>query len=252
MVQFSILSAVFFIINCVMACDIIIVHEYYGATMNQAQMALVAVLAVMATLKPSRRKKAVLGVVAANSVWIALTDWAIPPADINTLVFIVESAVWFALFVWVLARPYPIESQVSGKKVCLVFRKAGTKVPILSSIGSLMGFPVSSMSIVASGRWLRINGSRHEWVISDCRILEGNRDWVVINTGIAVTPEIEKAIDGMKGKSAGKGFLRMSCVWGVRHILALLGPEWKPSVYHRLPNLYLYKVIENINNTIRG
>ncbi len=113
---------------------------------------------------------------------------------------------------------------------------------------SLIGLPVSSMSVVASDLWLKLVIDEPKMVITYSGKLNREK-YIIIDTGIMITEKIKNIIHNLEGSPAitkNSLFLRVRCIAAIKPLLSKLGPEWTPkSIIQQIPSLYFYKAIKN-------
>jgi len=71
---------------------------------------------------------------------------------------------------------------------------------------------------------------------------------VFIDTGVAVTPLIMDAMEGVIGTKTGYGILRFKCLKNLMPVLECLGDDWKPDGWPVFPATYYRKCVRNAVN----
>lgn len=179
------------------------------------------------------------------SLIIAGTNLACPAMDARHYQIMV--ACLFALLVWSSARPYDYYSdELSSDTVCLAFYK-GSKGTSVMCLCSLIGLPVSSLSVVMGPHWLK---PVKETMRFETHLVTSmhTRNYVVVDTKIPLTFAVEdvaKDINGAATADPRSLFLRARCVANLKPLLAALGEEWAVKGLEIVPSLYLYRALRN-------
>ncbi len=156
-----------------------------------------------------------------------------------------ETSIFVALVSWTYFRPYNyLPSPVQDDNVHIAFY-GGPNAPFLSRMVSTLGFPFSSIAIIASGIAARPSKAAGKMVTTTPATLRA-KGYVVIDTGIETTDEIKEAIESIVGTKTGYGFLRTRCLKNLLPVLNLLGKDWKPTGWPIIPSLYYRQVIRNV------
>lgn len=185
----------------------------------------------------SQRDKSVSVVIIIWWAWSLATDRII---EAQTAVSM-EASVMVVCVFWALVRPYFYPSDERRERnVCIAFYK-GSHAPFLSSIASLFGLPFSSVAIVTGVTALRASGCG-KMVISDARLITGD-DFVFIDTGIACTPKVIRAIAECTGKPTKSfGVFRTKCVVNLVPVLKIIGYE-PDNFFYKIPSIFYFQCV---------
>lgn len=204
----------------------------------QAEFIMVALLGLLSD--GGHRDRSILTVFVLWFGWIFVTDWAIIEAP--ALLVEYEAAIFSALVLWAMVRPYYfISADLSKDTVCIVFYR-GDRAPLLSSLASLIGLPFSSVA-VAVGEFVLMASKKGHMVIADSKVLN-SRDFVCIDTGVKGVSEITEAAFNCAGTpTKSMGMLRMKCVANLMPVLKEIGYAPK-TVFHNIPSLFYFQCVE--------
>ena len=203
------------------------------------QLEIIAVVLAGLSVK-GKRETAVLTVLAGWFIWQAVTDWFITTPDpmftnIETTVFIV--AVFFTLL-----RPYYLPSaKLSSVNVVLAFYN-GSKSPLLSRIGSMVGLPYSSLAIIA-GDEILCSGRCGVMRMGKTSAID-TTNFYFIDTGYKITNEILKVMAGCIGRTTTCATIfRIKCVANVMPVLTALKVQPK-NMFFYIPSVFLYQCLK--------
>ena len=205
------------------------------------QIEIVIVAAIALVSEPTQRDKSILTIILLWFAWVAASDWLIPYA--YPLLVQYDSAIFSFSVLWALTRSYFYTSadiSIRNENVIIGFYQ-GTHSPLISSLGALIGFPFSSMVIVAGETVLRSSGCGH-MTLNNRAILQP-KDYVFIDTGVEADEETFKIIAGCVGKPTKSfGIFRTKCIRNCEPVLALVGLKPK-SWWHCIPSIFYYQVV---------
>ncbi len=203
------------------------------------QLEIIAV-SIAAIYTKGKRETSVLTVLAAWFIWQAVTDWFITTPDpmfvnIETTAFIV--AVFFTLL-----RPYYLPSaKFSYETVILAFYN-GSKSPLLSRIGSMVGLPYSSLAIIA-GDEILCSGRCGVMRMGKTSAID-TTNFYFIDTGYKITNEILKVMAGCIGRtSTCATIFRIKCVVNVMPVLTALKVQ-PANMFFYIPSVFLYQCLK--------
>lgn len=150
-----------------------------------------------------------------------------------------------SLYIWIEFRPKAVsQSNVHTEQLSLLFYK-GSRMSLPMLTLSLIGLPVSSLSVAYQGICVKPVKSSDRFELTDVDDLDATK-YVVLNTGISLTPyqvdELLKVV-GKKAYSARTLGIRVRCVSNFARFLSTLGKEWEPKGIYRLPSMYVMKVL---------
>jgi len=173
--------------------------------------------------------------------WILLTDQVnFFPSSLAA----VETAFFVVLIARVYFRGYDhIQGEIKRDTVCIGFY-GGDNAPTLSFFSSILGFPFSSVAICVGDLATRPSKARGRMVKTTKFALEG-KGYLFIPTNVYVTPEMVGVLNKIVGTSTGYGLLRAKCVTNLKPLLALLGPQWIPTIRATLPGVYYRQCVRN-------
>ena len=212
----------------------------------QSQVTIVCWCGLMASVNTSPKRKSLMFIIAFASLIVLIMRfiWNTAPG----MAYWIIIALYISGLVWAGARPYHFISDTHNhENICLLFYKSD-KGSWLMHIMSLFGLPVSSMSVLCGEYWLKLIRSDPNMQI---QIIQ-NRDlrrYVLIDTGVKITDEIENAmwsLDGVPATNVKSLFLRVRCIAAIKPLISKLGNEWVPkTIIQQIPSIYFYKALKN-------
>ena len=209
----------------------------------QAYIVLLSLGAVVSD--GSQRDRSIITVLFVWSLWVLVTDQL--SFDVPDVVLSWEATLFTVFVVWAIVRPYFYVSAdlAARREHVLIGFYHGTRAPLLSSVGALMGLPFSSVLVVAGDTILRASGNG-KMVINNTSALRED-EYTFIDTGVVATPEIFKAISLCVGRPTKVlGLFRTRCIHNCEPILGLL--DLKPkSWFHQIPSIFYYQVVRTSN-----
>lgn len=217
-----------------------VLTSFANATLMQAEFALA--MGAIAFSKNTMRERSVLDIIFIWAVWILATDWVpyFPP-----MLASIETGVFVALLAWVYFRPYRfIAANANTENVCIAFY-GGPDAPFLSRMASHFGFPFSSVALVCYDKAIRPSKATGTMVETNPEVLKA-RGYVMVDTGIARTPEIYGKMLDVIGTRTGYGIFRTKCLINLSPVLKELGSEWEPAGWPTIPALYYRQCVRNV------
>lgn len=218
-------------------------QELY-ATLAQVQLVIACVCGAMVAIRPNPKRKSAILILLLGSVFVLITQ--ILTINIPDIVYWLGIIVYSFGITWAGCRPYEfLSDELTKDTVCLVFYKANSGSWLMHVL-SIFGLPVSSMSIIADDRWLKLVVGEPALQLERAIEFEPSR-YVVIDTGVKITDEIIRRLWECRGRSAiskNSLFLRVRCIAIIKDFLKSLGPEWNPG-FIKLPSIYFYKAVHN-------
>lgn len=161
--------------------------------------------------------------------YVSTTQWAL------------EIVFFFLLSVFQILKKYEIKSDKFNKdNVFILMYKP--KKPI-EYIHSLLGSPVSSMSIVCGDNWYMYKRNKSTLQVVNT-IPRKFGDYILIDTGTKIDKNITNELDSLVGNPARKPstlFIRANCIRTFRPVLKILGERWRIGVLDFIPSIYLLK-----------
>lgn len=183
--------------------------------------------------KPTILRKSTLLTCIIYMVYINIVDFFFISFD---YVNILEVIIFSYILSFQLHKTYNISSdKLNHDNVCLILYKP--KRGINHIIISMFGFPVSSFGVVC-GKWGRFIKETDKLVHQSPDKITGN--YIIIDTGVKITPEIQAEFDKTLGASAYNCCgIRIMCVKTFKNVLSLLGKKWRYRLFDFLPSVYL-------------
>lgn len=131
---------------------------------------------------------------------------------------------------------------ISKDNIMLCFWKPENNIAIFHS---LMGAAIGSVAIYHDGFLYGFRWDNDKYMIR--KFYEENviEKFITIDTEIPLTDVIKAELDNVVGVNAGcfgYKFLRFKCVFAIRKILSVLGPQFKPYFFEFIPALYALKI----------
>lgn len=189
----------------------------------------------------SMRERAALDVLFLWVVWILLSDWIsyVPPVFAS-----IETGALIALLSWVYFRPYHYMAVPLQRGTVHIAFYGGSNAPFLSRMAANLGFPFSSVAIIANQIAVRPSKVRGCMVETPPFLLE-QKGYIFVDTGVQVTDEIMKSLESILGSKTGYGIFRVRCLQNFLPILKEMGPEWVPKDWPVIPSLYYRQCIKS-------
>lgn len=212
----------------------------------QAQVMVAALCGLMASINPDPRRKSLMLIIAAAAITIFASRILYNDSP-EWFYWIVTTSYCIGL-VWAGARPYEFMSDTHNRSnVCLLFYKSDSG-SWLMHILSLIGLPVSSMSILLGDKWLKLLRSKPNMQFIEFDKIDYHR-YVLVDTGVPISRFVLDLADRIKespASSASSLFLRVKCISLITPLLKELGPQWEPKcIIEKIPSMYFYKAIHN-------
>jgi len=212
--------------------------------LSQLQLSIGIILGMMAAINPNPKRKATMVVLCFGALSIFVTRAFFYAPD---YVYYAEIFVYCFGLLWAAFRPYNfISDKLTNNTICLLFYKSD-KGSWLMHILSLIGLPVSSMSIVCGKEWLRLVLDRPTLEIHSTENISNK--YIIVDTGISINLDIKRIFRSLKGTPAINAkslFLRVRCIAAVKPLLKQLGQEWYPkTIFQQIPSTYFYKALWN-------
>lgn len=210
----------------------------------QLQLLIAIMIGMMAAINQNPKRKAIMVILCFSALLIFVTRACFYAPD---YVYYAEISVYCFGFFWALFRPYNfISDKLTEDTVCLLFYKSD-KGTWLMHVLSLIGLPVSSVSVTCGDEWLRLVHGRPTLEIHPAN--EITKNYIVINTNIKVSTRIKSIFRSLRGKPAitlNSLFLRVRCIAAIKPLLTELGKEWQPkTIFQQIPSTYFYKAVWN-------
>jgi hypothetical protein len=212
--------------------------------LSQLQLLIGVTLGMMAAINTNPKRKATMVILCFGALSIFVTRACFYAPD---YVYYAEIFVYCFGLLWASFRPYNfISDRLTEDTVCLLFYKAD-KGSWLMNVLSLIGLPVSSMSIVCGNEWLRLVLARPTLEIHPVSNISNK--YIIVDTGVKIDSNIKRIFRSLKGIPAINAkslFLRVRCIAAVKPLLKQLGQEWYPkTVFQQIPSTYFYKALWN-------
>ena len=219
-------------------------------TLSQLQILIALMCGMMAATNTTAKRKAVMIILFLGASMVFFTGMCLDVAD---WVYWIEIIIYTVGIIWAGARPYEfISDPINKDTVCILFYKANSGSWLMHTF-SLIGLPVSSMSIVCGDYWLKLVRSRPGLEIHVPQNID-SKYYIVVDTGIKKTDrimDIMRDLQGTPAVSLGSFGLRVRCIAVVKPLLKEMGSEWVPkTILQKIPSLYFYKALWNRQNRI--
>lgn len=154
-----------------------------------------------------------------------------------------ETVAFVFLVGWVYFRQYEhLQAPIKPSTVCIGFY-GGDNAPILSFFASIFGFPFSSVAVCVGDVATRPSKSRGIMVQTTKVALE-KKGYIFIPTNVYVNAEMIGTLNKICGEKTGYGFMRTKCVTNLKPLLALIGPQWTPTLRATLPGVYYRQCVK--------
>lgn len=215
-------------------------------TLSQVQVMIACFCGLMASVNPDPRRKSLMLIITASALIVFISRLAWPTAP-DWFYWMITLSYCMGL-VWAGARPYEFMSDNHNpKNVCLLFYKSDSG-SWLMHILSLIGLPVSSMSVLIGDKWLKLLRSKPDMQLLEFEKIDYHR-YVLIDTGVPISRFILDLADRIKDSPAASAdslFLRVRCISLISPMLKELGSQWEPKcIIEKIPSMYFYKAIHN-------
>jgi len=158
--------------------------------------------------------------------------WQVARFD-SSVPILVCFSMWF---IHTAKRSYSVQSDpLNNKNVFILFHRPKSTWGVIKA---LVGLPTDSVSVYANGQAWSFRRNTGDFALYSMghSVLSAN---IAVDTGQALTPEIEEMLDDLVGEPRFPG---TKCVWTIRHVLARLNlkPRWR----EYLPGLYAMRVLK--------
>ncbi len=203
------------------------------------QLEIIAVALAGLSVK-GKRETAVLAVLVGWFIWQAVTDFFF--TDLTPMFVNIETTAFIVAVFFTLLRPYYLPSaKFSYETVILAFYN-GSKSPLLSRIGSMVGLPYSSLAIIA-GDEILCSGRCGVMRMGKTSAIDTS-NFYFIDTGYKITNEILKVMAGCIGRtSTCATIFRIKCVVNVMPVLTALKVQPK-NMFFYIPSIFLYQCLK--------
>jgi len=235
-----------FFLFALTACIMAIVNAHFlefidTYTIFQIVIFLLAGMAAFYTGK--MKDRAVLDVMFIWSGWVLATDWGpyFPP-----ILSAIETVLFISVITCVYFRTYKHLSHPFDMNTVFIAFYGGPSAPFLSRLSAHIGFPFSSIAIVAGDIGIRPSKAAGEMVEVPLHILQ-SKGYVFINTKVPVTPEILEAMESIIGTKTGYGVFRYKCLKNILPVLECLGTDWVPKNIGVFPSRFYAQCVRASN-----
>jgi len=212
----------------------------------QAQIMIACLCGLMASINPDPRRKSLMLVISSGALFVFVSRLILK--NVPEYVSWISISIYCIGLVWSGARPYEFMTDKHNKEnVCLLFYKSD-RGSWLMHILSLIGLPVSSISVLIGDKWLKLERSKPTMQLISIDGIDYSR-YVLIDTGVQISRFILDLIDRIKDSPAASSssiYLRVRCIALITPLLSELGKQWEPScLAQKIPSMYFYKAIHN-------
>ena len=235
-----------FFLFAALACLLAVLNSHFldGIDSDQVYSAALILISGMAVFSNnSMRHRSVLDVFFVWTVWVVATDGA---SYFPSILASMETTIFITLISWVYWRPYFHNPVLLDTDTVHIAFYGGPNAPPLSRLASHIGFPFSSVAIVAGLRAVRPSKVRGEMVATSKEVLDA-KGYRYVDTGVVVTPEIYEKLTEVIGTSTKYGIFRVRCLSNFKPVLAELGKQWEPKGWPMIPSIYYRKCMDNIS-----
>jgi len=166
--------------------------------------------------------------------------------EVNSVYYLTETLFFVFWSTWIMFRPeFKTAKTINKDNILLAFYRGGGG-SFLMNFFELLGLPVKSVCVVAGEHCLRLKKSKEYFQLTKTgQAIHGNDKYVVIDTGVAYDKKFVESMEECANIKATKSGMRIRCIEAIRHLLAQIGPEWKPvNFLETIPSLYLRKAIK--------
>lgn len=233
-----------FFVFALSACILAIINSHlleFVDTFTVFQIGFFLLAGMAASYTGKMKDRAVLDVVFLWSGWVLATDWVpyFPP-----ILSAIETVVFIAMITYVYFKTYNHFSNPFDMSTVFIAFYGGPNAPFPSRLSAHLGYPFSSVAMVAGDIAVRPSKAAGKMVEVPLHILQ-TKGYVFINTGIPVTNEIIDAMESVIGTKTGYKFFRYKCLLNFLPVLKLLGPDWVPENIGILPSRFYSKCVGN-------
>jgi len=217
--------------------------------LSQVQLLLGLSVGAMGTINTNPKRKSIMIILCFGALSILLTRLCFNAPD---YIYYAEISVYCFGILWAAVRPYNfISDSLSENTVCLLFYKSN-KGSFLMQALSLIGLPVSSMSIVCGNEWLKLIIGNPTLEIHSAKNV--SKKYIIVNTGVYISENIRsifKSLRGVPAVNAKSLFLRVRCIAAVKPLLKEMGKEWEPkTILQQIPSIYFYKALSSMQGAL--
>lgn len=146
-------------------------------------------------------------------------------------------------FYWTALKSYDNKSDpISRQNIILCFWKPENNITIFHS---LIGAAIGSVAIYHNGFLYGFRWNNDRYMIRKFYEEDIIEKFTTVDTGVQMTDVIAselKKVTGVNAGCFGLKFLRFKCVFTIKKVLSVLGPQFKPSFLEFIPALYALKI----------
>lgn len=165
--------------------------------------------------------------------------------EIGTIPYMIESLIFLLWATCIVYSPEISTAKTINKNNILLAFYKGEKASFIMNFFELFGLPVKSMCVIAGDDALMLKTRKETFQLSSSKAILKNRDnYIIIDTGKAVTKKFTTEMKKYSTVPASKGGLRIRCIEAIQDLLAMIGEKWKPTnIFHNVPSIYLRKCV---------
>lgn len=236
------LTALYF---CAGASTFFELTDFSHFTLNQLELVILSLIACLSLglKKDAHKSRSIVVSLMAYNVYVFATDWAFD--YVSPIQWFSEIFAFCALTIYQIVRKYDYKSDVyNNKTVMLAFYRPKK---MSESLTSLVGAPVSSMSIICNGNWYTYRRKCpdlcKEWACE-----RNLSDYILIDTSVEITQDITKELDALVGTPARSWktlYFRASCVATFKQFLNGLGGKWELEPFDTVSSIYMLRRLKN-------
>jgi len=214
------------------------------------QIGFFLLLGMMTGHTSKMKDRGVLDIMFIWSAWVLGTDLLLNFApdyvlDYVPLLTAIESVIFIVWASRVYLKSYAHFSQPFDMSTVFIAFYGGPNSPFLSRLSAHIGYPFSSVAMIAGDIAVRPSKAAGKMVEVPLHILQ-SKGYVFINTKVPVTTEVMEAMESVIGTPTGYKFFRYKCLINLMPVLELLGPGWIPKKIGMLPSRFYAQCVRNV------
>ena len=158
--------------------------------------------------------------------------------NVYSTLYLITGYSILAIFIMACVKQYSFKSDKIGKdNVYLCFHKPVTNRQFLAS---LIGLPFGGLCVYMDNHKYGFKLSKNTFQETRVKPEVMQRSFTIVDTGILRNDILRIELRKLIGTKAGK---RITCIWTLRHVLAMLGQRFRPSWWSLFPPLYSIQVM---------
>ena len=211
-------------------------YEWFYDYGTRAQFAILGFILISYLLKPTNRVRSGLLLISLHIIYTFLADIIL--GGVTQLYYVTETSAFAILAVWVAFRYERVTSTLNTDNVLLAFYR-GNNGSFRMMVAGLLGEPVKSVCVLASGKVLRIKNGTFVFT-NGAQAIINSKDYLVIDTNATWTREFLNDMQTYDKVPAKSGFFRCDCIETIEPLLGKLGDRFiPPGLFGKLPGVDL-------------